>query len=81
MREIGSSEAKTCLPELLRAVEQGETILIKRRGKPIARLVPAEEVFRHRVEQAIAHIKAARAQRPAVRPEEIRAWRHEGHSY
>lgn len=81
MREIGSYEAKTRLPELLRAVEQGETILIKRRGKPIARLVPAENLFRDRVEQAVARIKAARERRPEVRSEEIRAWRHEGHRH
>ncbi len=39
MREFGSFEAKNKLAELLDAVEQGEEILITRRGKPIAKLV------------------------------------------
>ena len=40
MREIGAFEAKTHLSELLAAVEKGETIVITRRGRPVARLVP-----------------------------------------
>ncbi|GHC53526.1 type II toxin-antitoxin system Phd/YefM family antitoxin [Neogemmobacter tilapiae] len=42
MREVGAFEAKTHLSELLAAVEAGEEVLITRRGKPVARLVPAE---------------------------------------
>ena len=41
MREIGAFEAKTHLSALLEAVEAGEEVLITRRGKPVARLVPA----------------------------------------
>lgn len=41
MREIGAFEAKTHLSELLAAAEAGETVLITRRGAPVARLVPA----------------------------------------
>jgi prevent-host-death family protein len=43
MRSVGSYEAKTHLPKLLGQVEKGETITITRRGKVIARIVPAEE--------------------------------------
>ncbi len=43
MKSVGSYEAKTHLPRLLSEVEKGETITITRRGKPIARIVPAEE--------------------------------------
>jgi antitoxin (DNA-binding transcriptional repressor) of toxin-antitoxin stability system len=39
MREFGSFEAKNKLAELLDAVEQGEEIMITRRGKPIAKPV------------------------------------------
>lgn len=39
MREFGSFEAKNKLAELLDAVEQGEEIMITRRGKPVAKLV------------------------------------------
>lgn len=42
MREVGAFEAKTHLSELLAAVERGESILITRRGAPVARLVPVE---------------------------------------
>ncbi|NOR18908.1 MAG: type II toxin-antitoxin system prevent-host-death family antitoxin [Xanthomonadales bacterium] len=40
MKEIGSYEAKTNLPSLLREVEEGAHIVITRSGKPIADLVP-----------------------------------------
>jgi prevent-host-death family protein len=43
MKSVGSYEAKTHLPRLLSQVEKGETITITKRGKPIARIVPAEE--------------------------------------
>ncbi|MFV0303230.1 MAG: type II toxin-antitoxin system Phd/YefM family antitoxin [Paracoccus sp. (in: a-proteobacteria)] len=41
MREVGAFEAKTHLSELLAAAEAGESVLITRRGTPVARLVPA----------------------------------------
>ena len=40
MREIQASEAKTHLPRLLDEVERGETIVITRHGRAIARIVP-----------------------------------------
>jgi len=40
MREIGAFEAQNRLGSLLNRVEQAEEILITRRGKPEARLVP-----------------------------------------
>jgi len=41
MATVGSFEAKTKLAELLDRVEAGETVTITRRGKPVAKLVPA----------------------------------------
>jgi prevent-host-death family protein len=41
MAEVGSYEAKTRLPELLRRVEGGEHIVITKHGRAIARLIPA----------------------------------------
>lgn len=38
--EIGSYEAKTKLPELLRQVRNGKSFTITNRGEPIAELVP-----------------------------------------
>lgn len=40
MRQLGSYEVKTHLAELLEAVEQGDTIIVTRRGKPIAKIEP-----------------------------------------
>lgn len=40
MKEIGAFEAKNRLGTLLDWVENGEEVIITRRGKPIARLVP-----------------------------------------
>lgn len=42
MAVVGSFEAKTHFAELLSRAERGEEITITRRGKPVARLVPAE---------------------------------------
>ena len=81
MREVGSYEAKTRLPELLREVEQGETVVITRRGRPVARLVPAEEIDRAKVREAIEWIREARKKGPKVSVEEILASIHEGHRY
>jgi len=45
--EVSIAEAKARLSELVRRVELGgETIVITRRGKPVARLVPAVEDLR-----------------------------------
>lgn len=38
---VGAFEAKTKLAELLDKVEAGETVTITRRGKAVAKLVPA----------------------------------------
>ena len=45
MREVGAFEAKSKLGTLLDWVESGEEVLITRRGKAVARLVPAEVGF------------------------------------
>jgi prevent-host-death family protein len=39
-KTVGAYEAKTHLPALLKQVERGREIIITRREKPIARLVP-----------------------------------------
>lgn len=40
MREVGVHEAKAHLSKLLREVEAGSEIIIRRRGTAIARIVP-----------------------------------------
>jgi prevent-host-death family protein len=60
---VGSFEAKTKLAELLDKVEAGETVTITRRGKPVAKLVPAavDEAERARRRALIDEIKRKRA--------------------
>lgn len=58
---VGSNKAKTHLPQLLDRVEHGETIVITRHGKPVAKLVPATaEKVRPDVRQAVADMLAFR---------------------
>jgi len=45
MQVVGVFEAKNRLTALLDEVEEGREVLITRRGKPIARLVPADAGF------------------------------------
>ena len=81
MREIQASEAKTHLPQLLDDVEGGETIVITRHGRPIARLVPDEEQRLARAAAAVEAIRALRKGAGKVTLQEILDWRHEGHEY
>ena len=61
MREIGAFEAKNTLGSLLDLVESGEEVVITRRGRPVARLVPEVGfVDREKGCQAIGEIIAMR---------------------
>ena len=60
LEEIGSYEAKTKLPEILRRVEAGETFTITNRGKPIADVTPSRSSEKIRTEAAIANILRAK---------------------
>ena len=80
MTTVGSYEAKTRLPELLRAAERGEVVTITRRGEPVARIVGVESGAESTAE-VIERIKAARARRPSVTTEEILAARDEGRRF
>ncbi len=81
MREIQASEAKTHLPQLLDEVERGETLVITRHGRAIARIVPEAQQRQEEIDQAIEAIKALRKRTGMVTPDEILAARHEGHKY
>ena len=81
MREVQSSEAKADLPRLLDEVERGETIVIVRDGRAVARLVPEVERRREEIEKAIEGIKELRSQTGGITLEEILSSRHEGHKY
>lgn len=78
MKQVQASQAKTHLLELLDEVEKGETIVITRHGKPIARLVPDEDQRRADIRRAIEEIKEIRKHTKPATVEEILAWRDEG---
>ena len=81
MHESRASETEVSLPELLSKVEQGETVVITREGRPIARLVPEPTGPRRSRAEVLREIEAFRKTMPRVTVEEILAWRHEGHKY
>jgi prevent-host-death family protein len=81
MREIQASEAKTHLPQLLDDVEAGETIVITRHGKPIARLVPDQEHRNAKARAAMDEIRALRKRVGKAPLQELLDARHEGHKY
>jgi len=60
LEEIGSYDAKTKLPEILRRVEAGESFTITNRGKPVADVVPSRAGSQFKAQSAINNILAAK---------------------
>ena len=81
MREIQASEAKTHLPQILTAVERGETVIITRHGRAIARIVPEHLERNQIVHQALERLEKFRKTMPSLTLDEILSARHEGHKY
>jgi len=75
--EIGSYEAKTKLPELLRQVKTGKSFTITNRGEAIADLVPSAGVRVKDKVAAVARLKAFMRADP-VREVDIKALIEEG---
>lgn len=59
-QEIGSYDAKTKLPEILRRVEAGESFTITNRGKPIADIIPTRGADNLKTQNAINNILSAK---------------------
>ena len=60
MVEVGAFQAKTHLSHLLDQVERGETVVITRHGRPVARLVPVAGSSMDDRRRAIAQLKELR---------------------
>ena len=60
MIEVGAFEAKTHLSSLLDRVRLGEEVVITKRGKAVARLVPAEQAERPDLENSINELISLR---------------------
>ena len=74
MKQVQSSAAKAHFSELLDEVERGESMVITRHGKAIARLSPEPARRQEEIDAAIAGIKELRKQtKPWSRAEIVAA--------
>ncbi len=64
--EIGSYEAKTKLPELLRGVQLGNRYTITLRGEAIADLIPSGVSQKNDVAAAVAHMRQLMESYPPI---------------
>jgi prevent-host-death family protein len=78
MRKVQASEAKTHLPKLLDDVERGETLVITRHGRAIARIVPEEGRRQREVEAGLEEIAEVRRKTRPVTVKELLSARDRG---
>jgi prevent-host-death family protein len=78
MREIQASEAKVHLPRFLDDVERGETLIITRHGRRIARIVPEVERRQEEIDKALAAIHELRKRTGSITLGELLSARDEG---
>jgi prevent-host-death family protein len=61
MRSVSAREANQSFSTLLKAVVEGEEVVITRRGKPVARLIPIEPVAdaerQAEIDRIMAHLR------------------------
>ncbi len=81
MREIQASEAKTHLPQLLDDVERGETLVITRHGRRIARIVPEVDRRQEEIDKALAGIRELRKRTGRINLTELLSARDEGRKF
>ena len=78
MREVGAVEAKTHLSALLDEVARGETIIITRRGRPVARLTAPEAPDREAAASAVKTLRDLRKRIDWGMTDDILQMRDEG---
>lgn len=78
MREVEASEAKAHLPQLLDDVERGETLIITRHGRRIARIVPEMDRRQEEIDRALAGIRELRGRTGRITAGELVSARNEG---
>jgi prevent-host-death family protein len=78
MREIQASEAKAHLPQLLDDVERGETLIITRHGRAIARIVPEPDRRQDEIDRAMANIRDLQKRTGKITMDELLSARDEG---
>ena len=65
----------------LTQIERGETLIITRHGRPIARIVPEVDRRQEEVDRALASIRELRKRTVKVSIEEILSAKEEGRKY
>ena len=78
MQTIQASEAKTQFLRILSDVERGQSVVITKRGQPVARIIPEPDVQRERARRAFASIRALRKLNSPVTADELLSARDEG---
>jgi prevent-host-death family protein len=78
MQTFQASEAKTHFLRILDKVERGETVVITRHGRAIARISPEAEIDRERVARTVEGMKALRQKIGRLSLDEILSARDEG---
>jgi len=81
MREIQASDAKARLAQLLDDVERGETLVITRHGRAIARIVPETNRRQEEVDKALSSIRELRKRTKKLSLKQILSARDEGRKY
>jgi prevent-host-death family protein len=78
MRTIQAADAKTHFLRLLDQIEQGESVIVTRHGRRVARIVPEAEADQDRVNQALESILEIRRRTKPVSLQEILDMRDQG---
>lgn len=81
MREIQASVAKVHLPRLLDDVERGETLIITRHGRRIARIVPEVDRRQEEIDKALAGIHEFRKRVGGITVGDLLSARDEGRKF
>jgi prevent-host-death family protein len=78
MREVQASQAKVHLAELLDEVERGESLVITRHGRRIARLIPEVDLRQQEIDEALAAILEIRQRSGKISRSDLLSARDEG---
>jgi len=73
---VGAYEAKTKFSELIARAEKGESFVVTKNGRPVARIMPAADFDREKARRAGARIRALLAMQgpPVSESEAQRNW-------
>ena len=81
MESLGAYKARTHLPRLLDRVARGESLIITRHGRPVARMVPVEHDDHERAGRAARRIFERRGRLKRAPLAELMDTIHKGHRF